>query len=246
MNYFNYYTEIEEEFVRRRGSHMLVSSLDWALIDSWKQREVPLHIVLRGINNTFDSYDKRPHRDRKVNNLFFCQQEVEAGFRQYLESRVGESGGETDAEGEAGTGESTPFAPEAVRRYLDDQHEILRSLADEVDEADKENVTTKEALARAAERLGQLIEDLDGAARVSYEALESDLTIIEKSLLEALHQQVEVEKLAGWEKDGKRLLRSYRETMTPEAYRQTFENYVGRRLREEYQLPRLSLFYLNA
>src|SRR5262245_55402709 len=92
MNYFNYFTEIEEEFVKRRGSHMLVSPLDWALIENWKQRGIPLHIVLRGINSSFDGYDHRKHRGRRVNSLFFCSQEVEAMFEEYSESRVGSAG----------------------------------------------------------------------------------------------------------------------------------------------------------
>src|SRR6266498_3413011 len=81
MNYFNYFTEIEEEFVKRRGSHMLVSPLDWTLIETWKRRGIPLHIVLRGINSSFDGYDQRLNRGRKVNSLFFCQQEGEALWR---------------------------------------------------------------------------------------------------------------------------------------------------------------------
>src|SRR5215510_1895491 len=89
MNYFNYFTEVENEFVKRRGSHLLVSPLDWSLIESWKQRGIPLHVILRGINNSFDGYDERLRRGRKVNSLFYCQQEVEAIFLEYCESRVG-------------------------------------------------------------------------------------------------------------------------------------------------------------
>src|SRR5262245_21567573 len=94
MNYFNYFTEIEEEFVRRRGSHLLVSPLDWSLIETWQQRGVPLHIVLRGINVSFDAYDRRASRGRKVNSLLYCQQEVEAMYLEYCESRVGQSNDE--------------------------------------------------------------------------------------------------------------------------------------------------------
>ncbi len=90
MNYFNYFSEVESEFVRRRGSHLLVSPLDWSLIESWKQRGVPLHVVLRGINASFDGYDKRAQRGRKVNTLFFCQQEVESLYADYLAAHIGE------------------------------------------------------------------------------------------------------------------------------------------------------------
>ena len=43
INYFNYFTEIEEHFQRARGTGLfLLSPLDWALIESWKNAEVPL------------------------------------------------------------------------------------------------------------------------------------------------------------------------------------------------------------
>jgi len=89
LNYFNYFTEVEEEFVRRRGKPLLVSPLDWALIESWKTAGIPLHIVLRAINRAFDAYDARPRKYRKVNSVFYCQQEVESTFAEYRLSQVG-------------------------------------------------------------------------------------------------------------------------------------------------------------
>jgi hypothetical protein len=53
MNYYNYFTEIEDTFVRRRGKHLLLSPIDWAMIEGWQERGVPLHIVLRGIESVF-------------------------------------------------------------------------------------------------------------------------------------------------------------------------------------------------
>ena len=77
LNYFNYFTEVEEEFVRRRGKQLLISPMDWALVESWKDAGIPLHIVLRSINESFDSYDARAQKHRKVNSIFYCQQAVE-------------------------------------------------------------------------------------------------------------------------------------------------------------------------
>ena len=88
MNYFNYYTEIEDAFVRRRGKHLLLSPLDWALIESWKAMGVPLHVALRGIEKSFDSYESRP-RSRSVKSLFYCQEEVEAQYADWLEMQRG-------------------------------------------------------------------------------------------------------------------------------------------------------------
>ena len=232
MNYFNYFTEIEDEFVKRRGSHLLVSPLDWSLMEVWKQRGIPLHIVLRAINNAFDAYDQRPHRGRKVNSLMYCRQEVEACYLQYLESRVG--AGETKSD-EAAQADS-PFQPAAIRQYLNEQTATLERLAEG---------ELSETLNRAVERLRELIDDLAKTAHISYEGLEADLTLIEESILEGLREIADPEILAAWEKEGKSQLRAYREGMKPEVYRQTLDNFIARKLREQYRIPRLSLFYLN-
>jgi hypothetical protein len=76
QNYFNYFTEIEEHFQRRRGTTLLLSTLDWALIETWKEANIPLQAVLRGIDAAFDAYDRKPSKTRKVNSLAFCSQEV--------------------------------------------------------------------------------------------------------------------------------------------------------------------------
>src|SRR6266576_1316118 len=88
MNYFNYFTEIEDTFVRRRAKHLLLSSLDWALIESWKEMGIPLHVVLRGVEKAFDSWEAKP-RKRSVKTLLYCQEEVEAQYAEWIESRVG-------------------------------------------------------------------------------------------------------------------------------------------------------------
>ena len=89
MNYYNYFTEIEETFIRRRGKNLLLSPLDWALIESWQERQLPLHIILRGIEKVFDLIDKQPNRKRSVKSLLYCKEEIEAQFAEWLESQVG-------------------------------------------------------------------------------------------------------------------------------------------------------------
>ncbi len=88
LNYFNYFTEIEDIFIRRRGKHLLLSPVDWALIESWKEMGVPLHVALSGIERAFDSFNAKPRR-RTVKSLLYCQEEVEAQFAEWQESQVG-------------------------------------------------------------------------------------------------------------------------------------------------------------
>ena len=84
LNYFSYFSEIEDTFIRRRGKHLLLSSTDWALIESWKERGVPLHVALRGIEHAFDSHQAKK-RKRSVKTLLYCQEEVEAQYAEWLD-----------------------------------------------------------------------------------------------------------------------------------------------------------------
>ena len=91
QNYFNYFTEIEEHFQRRRGSLLMLSTLDWALIESWREAAVPLAAVLRGIDTAFDKYDARKAktRVRRINGVAWCTQEVMQAVEDMQEASVG-------------------------------------------------------------------------------------------------------------------------------------------------------------
>src|SRR5207248_6453726 len=88
-NYFNYFTEIEDHFQQRRGGTLLLSTLDWALIETWKDAGIPLEAALRGIDSAFDRYDERPSKTKKVNSLAYCSQEVLAAAEDMKEAAVG-------------------------------------------------------------------------------------------------------------------------------------------------------------
>ena len=117
-NYFNYFTEIEEHFQRRRGTLLLLSTLDWALIETWKEAGVPLEAVLRGIDTAFDKYDRKPSKTRKVNSLAFCSQEVLAAAEEMKEASVGTKR-ENDKEG-------TGLSAEEVCAYLTKNAALFR------------------------------------------------------------------------------------------------------------------------
>ena len=120
LNYFNYNTEVEDTFIRRRGRHLLVSALDWALIETWKEMGIPLHIVLRGIEKSFDSWESKP-RKRSVKTLLYCQEEVEAQYAEWLDPRVGatEEGEPVALESEE---PSSPFSRGAIREHMKNAH----------------------------------------------------------------------------------------------------------------------------
>ncbi len=96
-NYFNYFTEIEERYLKRRGSGLLLSTIDWALIETWKDAGIPLDAVLRGIDETFDKYERRPSKTKKINSLAYCAQEVLGAAEDMQEAAVGATREKTDA-----------------------------------------------------------------------------------------------------------------------------------------------------
>jgi hypothetical protein len=247
LNYFNYFTEVEDTFVRRRAKHLLLSSIDWALIESWKEMGVPLHVVLRGIEKAFDSWKSKP-RKRSVKTLLYCQEEVEAQFAEWLESRVGsevEPGDERDAESvaadEAIASDKVPFSRAAILEHLrSGRAQILATLKSRVETDD-----LTETLVRAATLLEDLEKEQEETRQPDAQKLEVSLTGIERSLSEALRRRSPADQQAALSAEIKKQLRPYRGQMEASAYEQTFENLLLKRLREQFGVPRLSLFYLG-
>jgi len=217
----------------------MLSPLDWALIESWKERGVPLHVALRGIEHAFDSHDAKKQK-RTVKTLLYCQEEVEAQYAEWLESRVG-SHDDREAK-ETEEDQKSPFPRNVVRKYLD---ESLGEVARLYDQRRSEDDQLTEALARAKTLLAEIKEDYGSATAPSARKLEESLTGIERLLSDALRAIVsatEVEKMRA-ELDAQ--LKPYRRQMDKEVYEHTFDNLFLKRLRERFGVPRLSLFHLS-
>lgn len=244
LNHFNYFTEVEDEFVRRRGYHLLVSPMDWALIQTWKDAGVPLHIVIRGINQSFDAYDKRPQKFRKINSLLYCLQEVESCNSQYRESQVGAHSDEsaTSQPEETGDTKSDQFSKQTVLEFLTSRYDKLKEARTKP--ASTQNAIVIETLNRTVSRLAEIISEIENSARLNPEPLERDLTSIEDLILHELLNSLTQDRKASIEEDGKTQLKAYKKQMPKEVYQQTLSNYVAKRVRELYGIPRLSLFYL--
>lgn len=245
MNYFNYFTEIEDTFIRRRGRHLLLSPMDWALIESWKEMGVPLHVALRGVEKAFDSYESKP-RKRTVKTLLYCQEEVEAQFAEWRERQTG-AHGETEGAGgdgsaqEAGVG--LPFPREAILAHLAASREALTRAAD----ARRAEVGVDElceTLARAGARLAELERDFVGAVRPDAEQLEASLCDLESLLDRVLRASIAPERIEARRAEAAAQLKAYRARMEHAVYEQTLDHLVAKSLREECGVPRLSLFYL--
>ena len=233
-NYFNYFTEIEEHFQKRRGGGLILSTLDWTLIEMWKDAGIPLEAVLRGIDVTFDHYDQRPSKTRKVNALGFCTQEVLAAAEDMKEASVG-AGKPEASESRAGFD-----AAEIVV--------FLRSNAEKLDHAnlpEKAGLSAKHVAREAGATLRGLAADLDTAGPIPrLEDLERKLTVLEEKLFAVLLAVTADDIIVALRAEADRELAPYRRKMQGPQIHQLQRQYVHKRLLEKCGLPRLSLFYM--
>ena len=242
MNHFNYFTEIEDAFIRRRAKHLLLSPMDWALIESWKEMNVPLHVALRGIEKAFDSWESKP-RKRSIKSLLYCQEEVEAQFAEWLEARVGaaDESGEREA-GEQTRQDATPFSRLAILEHLQRGRASLLTVCSTRKKAGPDDFT--ETLERAAALLGELEEDFAASVSPNAQKLEQSLSGLERMISDAIRAVAGPQQIATIEAAIKEQLRPYHKHMEPAVYQQTFANLLLKQLREQFGIPRLSLFYL--
>ena len=232
-NYFNYFTEIEERFQRRRGSTLLLSTLDWALIETWKDAGIPLEAALRGIDSAFDRYDERPTRSKKVNSLAYCAQEVLTAAEEMKEAAVGTNRSE-DA-----VSRTTGFEPAIVAAFLRRNAALL-----EVAKLPERSGISPNAVAReTAQTLQQLATQLE-TTRIRMEDLERHLTMLEEKLFSILLAAAPDEEVLSVRAQADRELAPYRSKMPAAQIDQLQKQYTYKRLLERYNLPRLSLFYI--
>lgn len=232
QNYFNYFTEIEEHFQRRRGTLLMLSTLDWALIETWREAGVPLEAVLRGIDAAFDKYDARKARSRtqRVNGLAYCAQEVMIAVEQIQEASIGMQASAIETNAAAG------FEQQRVAAHL---HECaaqleaakLVGLAQEIAQA---NATSLRGLAK------EVI-----TATPNLEELERHLTVMEEKLFSAMTATASEADLVALREESARQLAPYRGRMQTTQIRQVEQQFLHKRLLEKYNLPRLSLFYMS-
>ncbi len=220
--------------------------MDWALIESWKEMDVPLHVALRGIEKSFDSWESKPHK-RTVKSLLYCQEEVEAQYAEWRESRVGAAGepegsAEQDQNGAHQKSEGLAFSRAAILEHLRRGRSSLLRTYNERKKTVEDDFT--EALERVVALLTDLEQDFAAIALPDAQKLEDSLTGLERMLSDALRSIVNSEQLDTIKREVEEQLKPYRKQMEAAVYQQTFDNLLLKRLREQFGVPRLSLFYL--
>ena len=231
-NYFNYFTEIEEHFQKRFGGALLLSTVDWALIEVWKDAGIPLEAVLQGIDITFEHYESRPSKTRRVNSLGFCAQEVLAAAEGMKEAAVG-SGTPQRSDAAFKTNEIVAYLRRAAQQLSN------------VKLPEKAGISVSELVQQTAKTLGEIAAEIETGNRLPrLEDLERRLTVAEEKLFAVLLVATPDAEIVNLRAEADRELAPYRSKMPMAQIEQLQKQYIRKRLLEKHGLPRLSLFYM--
>jgi hypothetical protein len=237
-NYFNYFTEIEDYFWKKRGANLLVSPLDWAIMETWQKAGVPLEAVLKGIDSAFESYQRsrRGGAGKPLKSLAYCTDAVLEAAEEQLEAAAGSVRRNGDAKSDQ------PFSREDLRAYFAKNGAQICEAMKRLEETDK----------LFADRLRELVDSLraastllDSPGRLDLEDLERRLTILDEKLQAALTSHASEETMLRIRREMDAQLSVYRRKMKAEQLALVEKQYLQKRLLEEFRLPRLSLYYFS-
>lgn len=209
---------------------MLVSTLDWALIDTWKQAQIPLDVVLKGIDQAFEKYEKRRRASRKVNSLAYCHQAVLAAAEEAERTNLPHPSG----------GEPIPRA-ELVKHLTSNAEKLGRAAEGFEERGRPESAATFRSLAASLREMAQAAE---GDAPLDLEDIERRLTVMEDRMLSILQNTAPEAEMVALRAELDRSLGPARRNLGSEQMAHLQKQFLARRLLEQADLPRLSLFYL--
>jgi hypothetical protein len=236
-NYFNYFTEIEEYFWKKRGAHLLVSPLDWAIMEAWQKAGVPLEAALKGIDRAFESYGRsRRGAGKPLKSLAYCTDAVLEAAEESQEAAVGSAprGGRAKMEG--------TLSREELKAYFAKNSAQLKKAAEKRQTERPELASRLEEIARALEGCETL---LDTPGALDLEDLERRLTVLDEKLHAILTSDASEDLLLRIRREVDGQLSPHRRKMKAEQLALVEKQYVQKRLLEEFGLPRLSLYYLS-
>ncbi|HZL25322.1 MAG TPA: hypothetical protein VFC39_02195 [Acidobacteriaceae bacterium] len=241
MNYFHYFSEIEERFQKRRGSILMLSTLDWALIETWREAGIPLEAVLRGIDDAFDKHDAKlavsKTRTRKVNGLAWCAQAVMQATEEMQEAATGMQRAEAREPQESG------FEAERVAAFLEQNAAAI----DAATNAGAPHLAS-EMWVSTATTTAMRLRELSAAMRenpIPLDDLDRTLTVLEEKLFSAIFNATPEDELVSLRAQADRELAPYRAKMSTVQLRQIQQQFLHKRLMQSRNLPRLSLFYMG-
>jgi hypothetical protein len=235
-NYFNYFTEIENYFWKKRGAHLLVSPLDWAIMETWQKAGLPLDAVLKGIDSAFESYQRsRRGAGKPLKSLAYCTDAVLEAAEEQSESAAGSAP-------KNGKAAKEPFSREELREYFAKNVARIAAVADGGTFGQGEFAGRLREIAQSLNEMETL---LDSPGALDLEDLERRLTILDDKLQALLVSHASEETMLKIRREMDGQLAAYRRKMKAEQIALVEKQYVQKRLLEEFRLPRLSLYYFS-
>jgi hypothetical protein len=233
-NYFNYFTEIEEHFWKKRGAHLLVSPLDWAIMETWQKAGVPLEAALQGIDRAFESYQRsRRGAGKPLKSLAYCTDAVLEAAEERQEAAAG-------AQPQSKTKE--PFSREELRAYLQRNAEQLKKVSARCESTKAELVPFFQQVSQSITSAAAI---LDAPGTLPLEDLERQLGILDDKIYAALLTHADENLLLKIRREVDSQLTAYRRKMKADQLALVERQYSQKRLLDEFQLPRLSLYYFS-
>jgi hypothetical protein len=236
-NYFNYFTEIEEYFWKKRGAHLLVSPLDWAIMETWQRAGIPLEAALTGIDRAFESYQRsrRGGLGKPLKSLAYCTDAVLEAAEERKEAAAGSGPKVTKAAAKE------TFSREEVKDYFSRNIARVRGAAEKHAASAPELSARLSEIAKSLESCAAL---LDSAGNPDLEDLERRLTILDDKQQALLASHANDERMLQIRREMDGQLAVYRGKMKAEQLALVEKQYIQKRLLQEFGVPRLSLYYL--
>lgn len=235
-NYFNYFTEIEEHFQRRRGQATLLSPLDWSLIESFQEAGIPVETVLRGLDQVFEKYQRRKNKFKKINSLAYCTQAILAEYERQKESAVGR-GAQPRTGGTDGVTDR-----ENLIQLIETACEGLKLAIGQLQ--DRTASSPIEVLEEVAKSLENIKTEVATLARVDYENLELRLSTLEDKILASLISSLSDETLMSLRTQTNQEISRHKRGLKAEQIAMLEKKMINKKIFEQFGVPRLSLFYL--
>jgi len=236
-NYFNYFTEIEEYFWKKRGAHLLVSPLDWAIMEAWQKAGVPLEAVLKGIDRAFESYGRsRRGAGKALKSLAYCTDAVLEAAEEQIEAGTGK------APVSLREGQREPFPREELKAYFEKN---VQKLKQAVENSRSEQPELAAGLAEIVKSVNTTAAIVETAGTLDLEDLERRVSVLDEKTLSLLTSRASEDLMLKIRRELDGQLAVYRRKMRAEQLALIEKQYLQKRLLEEFHLPRLSLFYMS-
>ncbi len=242
-NYFNYFTEIEEYFWKKRGAHVLVSPLDWAIMETWQKAGIPLDAALKGIDRAFESYQRsrRGGLGKPLKSLAYCTDAVLEAAEEQQEAAAGSG---PSAVRSARAAPKEMFSREEIKAYFARNLDRIRAVAEKPGVGSM-GLEFSSRLREIAKSLESSMVLLYTQGPVDLEDLERRLTILDDKQQALMAAHISEERMLQLRRGMDGQLAAYRKKMKAEQLALVERQYIQKRLLGEFGLPRLSLFYLT-